>query len=67
MQVVFRLLPDLDVRFHRLPLRTNSAGWREDEIPTAEALARAQRQIRETRKWSHPRYWAAWVLWGLSD
>ena len=31
------------------------------------ALKEAQRFVREHEKWSHPYYWAAWVLWGLGD
>jgi len=35
--------------------------------PTALALRHAQAFIRQQKKWSHPRYWAAWMLWGLPD
>jgi CHAT domain-containing protein len=31
----------------------------------SEALSAAQADIREDPDWSDPRYWAAWVLWGL--
>jgi CHAT domain-containing protein len=33
----------------------------------AAALAAAQQWTSEQSKWSHPRYWAGWVLWGLAD
>jgi hypothetical protein len=36
-------------------------------LPTAEALRQAQEFVRSQKKWSHPYYWAAWVLWGLPD
>ena len=36
-------------------------------LGTAEALAGAQAHVREQKKWEHPYYWAAWVLWGLPD
>jgi CHAT domain-containing protein len=36
-------------------------------VPTARALREAQETVRRNPKWSQPRYWAAWVLWGLPD
>lgn len=36
-------------------------------LASADALRRAQDHVRETREWAHPRYWAAWQLWGLPD
>ena len=36
-------------------------------LPTAQALRRAQDHVRSQARWQHPRYWAAWVLWGLAD
>jgi tetratricopeptide (TPR) repeat protein len=33
----------------------------------AEALRLAQEHVRSQEKWRHPRFWAAWVLWGLPD
>jgi CHAT domain-containing protein len=35
----------------------------------AAALRKAQAVVRESKDhdWSHPTYWAAWVLWGLPD
>jgi CHAT domain-containing protein len=30
-------------------------------------LKQAQAYIRNHEKWSHPYYWAAWVLWGLPE
>jgi len=35
-RLVYRLLPNLDVRFLDGALRTNSQGWREEEIPFAK-------------------------------
>ena len=42
--------------------------WRSGNSPAA-ALRKAQAVVREKkdRNWSHPAYWAAWVLWGLPD
>ncbi len=34
-------------------------------LTAAEALKRAQDHVRAQKKWEHPAYWAAWVLWGL--
>ena len=36
-------------------------------LGSADALRRAQEHVRETPGWAHPRYWAAWQLWGLPD
>lgn len=36
-------------------------------LSTAEALRQAQAFVRASPKWKHPRYWAAWVLWGVPD
>jgi len=36
-------------------------------LPPGEALAQAQDHVRAQKKWEHPYYWAAWVLWGLPD
>jgi tetratricopeptide (TPR) repeat protein len=36
-------------------------------LPAATALRWAQDYVRHQPQWSHPRYWAAWVLWGLPD
>ena len=33
----------------------------------ATALRKAQEHVRTQKKWRHPYYWAAWVLWGLPD
>jgi len=52
----------LMIKFYALwkPKALGGAG-----LPTSEALREAQAYIREQRRWSHPYYWAAWVLWGL--
>jgi tetratricopeptide (TPR) repeat protein len=42
------------------------ASWNGGRSPAA-ALRDAQAAVRSQPKWSHPRYWAAWVLWGLGD
>ncbi len=34
-------------------------------IAPAAALRKAQAHVRSQKKWAHPYYWAAWVLWGL--
>ncbi len=36
-------------------------------LPVAAALRAAQERVRSEARWSHPRYWAAWVLWGLVE
>ena len=36
-------------------------------LTAAAALQQAQAYIRNQKKWEHPFYWAAWVLWGLPD
>ncbi len=36
-------------------------------MPPAEALRDAQAFVRGHPRWSHPRYWAGWVLWGVLD
>ncbi|MHC5009774.1 MAG: CHAT domain-containing protein, partial [Planctomycetota bacterium] len=40
--------------------------WRAGES-TASSLRKAQLHVKRERRWRHPRYWAAWVLWGLPD
>ncbi len=41
---------------------------RKDGVSTAEALRRAQDHVRSKKKrWKAPKYWAAWVIWGLPD
>ncbi len=36
-------------------------------LSAAEALREAQSHVKAQKKWSHPYYWAAWVLWGLPN
>jgi len=36
-------------------------------LPAATALRQAQAAVRSHKRWEHPCYWAAWVLWGLPD
>jgi hypothetical protein len=36
-------------------------------LPAAAALRQAQKFVMSHEKWKHPHYWAAWVLWGLSN
>jgi CHAT domain-containing protein len=36
-------------------------------VGPAAALRAAQAHVREQASWKAPRYWAAWVLWGLGD
>jgi len=41
---------------------------REVEVPDEDAFKREGRRVtRRVRPWEHPRFWAAWVLWGLPD
>jgi tetratricopeptide (TPR) repeat protein len=44
--------------------------WNPEEgegLPAATALRRAQESVRSREEWRHPRYWAAWVLWGRPE
>ncbi len=36
-------------------------------LGAAAALKEAQAFVRSQEKWKHPKYWAAWVLWGLPE
>jgi CHAT domain-containing protein/tetratricopeptide (TPR) repeat protein len=36
-------------------------------VGAAAALRGAQEHVRSQEKWKHPRFWAAWVLWGLPE
>ena len=36
-------------------------------VGRAEALRIAQQKVKAQKKWAHPRFWAAWVLWGRGD
>lgn len=36
-------------------------------VGAASALRGAQDFVRSQDKWKHPRFWAAWVLWGLPE
>ena len=36
-------------------------------LGAAAALKAAQAHVRAQKKWEHPYYWAAWVLWGLPE
>jgi CHAT domain-containing protein/lipopolysaccharide biosynthesis regulator YciM len=49
----------LMTRFHAL--------WRTKRMSTSLALRKAQAYVRANPRWRHPRYWGAWVLWGLAD
>ncbi|MHC4859106.1 MAG: CHAT domain-containing protein [Planctomycetota bacterium] len=42
------------------------ARWNEG-AGAAAALRGAREHVRSQVAWKHPRYWAAWVLWGLPD
>jgi CHAT domain-containing protein len=48
----------LMARFH--------AAWNAGK-PAAAALREAQAHVRSKEEWKHPRFWAAWVLWGLPE
>ena len=51
----------LMIRFYELwHPRDGSKG-----MSAAAALKRAQQHVRSKEQWSDPKYWAAWVLWGL--
>ena len=36
-------------------------------LNAAAALKQAQAHVRSQKRWEHPIFWAAWVLWGLPD
>jgi CHAT domain-containing protein len=40
--------------------------WNAGKAPAA-ALREAQAFVRGQEKWKHPKYWAAWTLWGLPE
>jgi len=39
--------------------------WQEKGIPPVQALAEAQKELRESEKFHHPFYWAAFYLTGV--
>ncbi len=41
--------------------------WRTGGTDAAAALRAAQEAVRAEPRWAHPRYWAAWQLWGVPD
>lgn len=41
--------------------------WKTGRTSAAASLRRAQARVRAEKRWRHPRYWAAWLLWGLAD
>lgn len=52
----------LMVKFYELWNPPGGAG-----IPAATALRQAQAYVRSQKKWAHPYFWAAWVLWGPGE
>jgi CHAT domain-containing protein len=49
---------ELMVRFHRR--------WMQGGLPASECLDHARRElVRDHPEWGHPKFWAAWVVWGL--
>lgn len=42
------------------------AGWSAG-LSAARALHEAQRLVAAQEAWHHPKFWAAWSLWGLPD
>ena len=47
-------------------METLYAGWKQGDRLDA-ALNRARARLKAEPRWSHPRHWAAFVLWGLPD
>lgn len=41
--------------------------WRGKGLRAPAALAGAQEFVRADERWRHPRFWAAWTLWGKGD
>ena len=52
-------------RFYELWNPEASSGRKP--VSAAAALRAAQDHVRSQKRWAHPYYWAAWVLWGLPD
>ncbi len=52
----------LMIRFHEL---WNPPTGKGRGLPAAQALRQAQGYVRSQPKWAAPRYWAAWVLFGV--
>jgi len=41
--------------------------WKPGTTGAAAALRGAQQSLRADPRWEDPRYWAAWVLWGVAE
>ena len=54
-EVSDRATAELMIEFYR--------GLLQESLPPAEALARAQREIKQNPRWSDPYYWAGFSLW----
>ncbi len=54
---------ELMLEFYRL---WNPEAGKQAMTPV-QALRAAQKHVRNQKKWQHPYYWAAWVLWGLPE
>ena len=54
-------------KFYELwnPRAKDGAAEATPGISAAQALRQAQAHVRAQEKWNDPKYWAAWVLWGL--
>ena len=60
----------VDDRATRTLMERFYARWNPKEGPgisAAKALREAQASVRAEKAWHHPRYWAAWSLWGVPD
>ena len=36
-------------------------------LRASAALKKAQEDVKKDKRWAHPYYWAAWVLWGIPE
>jgi len=63
---VIASLWEVDDEATQFLMRTFYARW-QSGVGTAAALREAQAAVRADPRWHHPRFWAAWVLWGRAD
>jgi CHAT domain-containing protein len=61
---VLTSLWDVDDRATQALMTRLHERWRAGQ-PLARAFRETQAEVRAHPEWAHPRYWAAWVLWGL--
>ena len=55
----------LMVKFYELWGSPTKSATGARPMGVSEALQKAQAHVRSQERWTHPFYWAAWVVWGL--